>query len=280
MQHGRDQYHHRGEIHPAAEKSQRRRRVALPAPVHGAAETGPPAIRLPVEAGRQTSGLALIPGGMECPSAGTSLAPRGIGHIIVKIKQKLMEPDVCQQDLVHIPLLSRHGSNAMTKTGRNDPCPCGSGKKYKHCCLKKDEAAEHEARAAISQANQERSASRPRLADVMTRIADRLADQYGDYDDDELTNASNTAVDLVRAGKLDQAEQAARNLLVRFPYVHDGYDRLGMVYEARGDTKQAADYYRKAIDFIREHPDQYDGPELEAAFHRLVDKLDPPAPVS
>ena len=21
------------------------------------------------------------------------------------------------------------------KIGRNDPCPCGSGKKYKHCCL-------------------------------------------------------------------------------------------------------------------------------------------------
>lgn len=23
---------------------------------------------------------------------------------------------------------------APTKVGRNDPCPCGSGKKYKHCC--------------------------------------------------------------------------------------------------------------------------------------------------
>lgn len=23
-----------------------------------------------------------------------------------------------------------------SKTGRNDPCPCGSGKKYKHCCGK------------------------------------------------------------------------------------------------------------------------------------------------
>ena len=22
------------------------------------------------------------------------------------------------------------------KIGRNDPCPCGSGKKYKKCCLK------------------------------------------------------------------------------------------------------------------------------------------------
>jgi len=23
------------------------------------------------------------------------------------------------------------------RVGRNDPCPCGSGKKYKHCCWKK-----------------------------------------------------------------------------------------------------------------------------------------------
>jgi SEC-C motif-containing protein len=25
---------------------------------------------------------------------------------------------------------------ATPKVGRNDPCPCGSGKKYKHCCGK------------------------------------------------------------------------------------------------------------------------------------------------
>lgn len=25
----------------------------------------------------------------------------------------------------------------MEKVGRNDPCPCGSGKKYKNCCLQK-----------------------------------------------------------------------------------------------------------------------------------------------
>jgi hypothetical protein len=30
----------------------------------------------------------------------------------------------------------------VIKPGRNDPCPCGSGKKYKHCCLKKDEKAQ------------------------------------------------------------------------------------------------------------------------------------------
>ena len=26
------------------------------------------------------------------------------------------------------------------KTSRNDPCPCGSGKKYKACCKPRDEA--------------------------------------------------------------------------------------------------------------------------------------------
>ena len=24
------------------------------------------------------------------------------------------------------------------RPGRNDPCPCGSGKKYKHCCALKE----------------------------------------------------------------------------------------------------------------------------------------------
>jgi len=29
----------------------------------------------------------------------------------------------------------RHGRKRL---GRNDPCPCGSGKKYKNCCLRKN----------------------------------------------------------------------------------------------------------------------------------------------
>jgi hypothetical protein len=30
------------------------------------------------------------------------------------------------------------------KIGRNEPCPCGSGKKYKKCCLLKEEALQGE----------------------------------------------------------------------------------------------------------------------------------------
>jgi len=39
---------------------------------------------------------------------------------------------------------------ARKKTGRNDPCPCGSGKKYKKCCLDKDREAERSAPASGS----------------------------------------------------------------------------------------------------------------------------------
>jgi len=41
--------------------------------------------------------------------------------------------------------------------GRNEPCHCGSGKKYKQCHLDKDEAAAREARAA-AQAEAEKNA--------------------------------------------------------------------------------------------------------------------------
>ena len=40
------------------------------------------------------------------------------------------------------------GDSRFTAVGRNDPCPCGSGKKYKHCHLKAEQAARAGAHAA------------------------------------------------------------------------------------------------------------------------------------
>jgi hypothetical protein len=55
------------------------------------------------------------------------------------------------------------------------------------------------------------------------------------------------------------------------------HPRLGLVYEARGDHRQAADCYRKVIDSFAPTPttDNYD-PDFEAVFQKLVDRLDPP----
>ena len=37
----------------------------------------------------------------------------------------------------------------MVKIGRNQPCPCGSGKKYKHCCLTAEQFAKPAAAAQV-----------------------------------------------------------------------------------------------------------------------------------
>ncbi len=42
-------------------------------------------------------------------------------------------------------------TNEPHHPGRNAPCPCGSGRKYKHCCLEKDEAKAREASAAATE---------------------------------------------------------------------------------------------------------------------------------
>jgi tetratricopeptide (TPR) repeat protein len=157
-------------------------------------------------------------------------------------------------------------ATAMAKTGRNDPCPCGSGKKYKRCCVEKDETA---AAIAAAAAQTRQAAARAGTGALM----EALSEQRNPYDG--LVEASNAVMDMVRAGKLDEAEAAANDLLVRFPEVHDGYDRLGMVAEARGDKKLAAAYYRKVVELVRQNSDLYD-PQLQANFQKWADELDPP----
>ena len=129
----------------------------------------------------------------------------------------------------------------MAKIGRNDPCPCGSGQKYKRCCLPRDEAAAA-ARAA-----------------ARARVPDRTAADAITVDDgDGLDEASNCVVDLIDARRLDEAEQAAQDLLERYPEVHDGLERVAMVAAARGDRARAAEYYRQAADFVHTHAERYD----------------------
>ena len=41
---------------------------------------------------------------------------------------------------------------AKPTPGRNEPCHCDSGKKYKQCCLEKDEAARRKKQASGEQA--------------------------------------------------------------------------------------------------------------------------------
>lgn len=45
-------------------------------------------------------------------------------------REQVAEPTTTGGDGTNTPITKK------AKVGRNDPCPCGSGKKYKHCCGK------------------------------------------------------------------------------------------------------------------------------------------------
>jgi len=62
----------------------------------------------------------------------------------------------------------------VDRPGRNEPCPCGSGRKYKQCCLEKDEA---EARAAYAKAAAEAPEPSPEAAPKRTRTPKHQTEQ-------------------------------------------------------------------------------------------------------
>lgn len=114
----------------------------------------------------------------------------------------------------------------MAKIGRNTPCPCGSGKKYKKCCL-------------LSHNGAIQSNSQPtKFIPVYT----------------ELDQLSNSVMDLIKHNKLDEAEVVSKKLLNEYPDQIDGFERLAQVYEARGEKQTAADYYQKAAEFAKTMP--------------------------
>lgn len=157
----------------------------------------------------------------------------------------------------------------MARLGRNDPCPCKSGKKYKRCCGPAEQAADLAARRAT----QDEEAARVKAA----RAADKLAAREymaAFLDDVAFTEESNAIVGLIHAGQLDEAEARARALIVAVPEATDGLERLGHVYEARGDMKTAARYYREASAQTQAVGPQND--EHAIWLRELADRIDPP----
>ncbi len=126
--------------------------------------------------------------------------------------------------------------------GRNDPCPCGSGKKYKKCCLEKETVAPD-------------LAPRPKLHSPPPGIL---------YEDD-VDQLSNSAVDAIQKMRYEEAERLCEQLLRDFPTLIDGHDRLAMLREAQERFGEAAHHYGRALELMAKEPADYD-PELVTLF--------------
>ncbi len=100
------------------------------------------------------------------------------------------------------------------KIGRNQPCPCGSRKKYKKCCLNKPA-------------------------------------QAGTFVYTDLDQLSNSVWTYIQAEKWTKAEDACQKLLTQYPEQIDGLHRSAELWEARGDNARASDFYKKAANFAK-----------------------------
>jgi tetratricopeptide (TPR) repeat protein len=130
----------------------------------------------------------------------------------------------------------------MAKIGRNDPCPCGSGKKYKRCCQAREEAR------LAAQAQQ----LHPRELRLQQHDGELVCEHC-----QRLDALSNSVVTLVDQHRLDEALAVCEQLHREYPYMIEGLEGSAMVHEARGDWALAASYYQRALAFT-ERPDEHD----------------------
>jgi tetratricopeptide (TPR) repeat protein len=148
----------------------------------------------------------------------------------------------------------------MSNISRNDVCPCGSGRKYKRCCKNVDR----------TKAEKKAYAREKEMA-----LKTRSSFSGWGLGEDGLTRDSNHVVALIREGRLDDAEAAGTKLLQEHPEVHDGFERLAMVFEARGDRARALEMYKKALDFVLDHGELYDE-EMPRYFRTRITQLKNP----
>lgn len=105
--------------------------------------------------------------------------------------------------------------------GRNNPCPCGSGKKFKQCCLNKQPTQPHQAFASPQQ----------------------------------LSNALQLAQAQMVQGNLLQASTVCHRILQFIPHQPDAWHMLGVSELRQGNIEVAIGYLKQALKLRPEHPE-------------------------
>ncbi len=151
----------------------------------------------------------------------------------------------------------------MSKTGRNDPCPCGSGKKYKKCCLARDQAARP--RGATTDGEKPFIAEvRPELDEEVDRLMQRLEAGAGRAVEAEIKallqehphyHSTHFAMGVYFAMVLKDAAGAMPHFeeaVQIFPPFAEAHFNLGNVARQTGDVVKAVEAYRAALRYSRD----------------------------
>ncbi len=157
----------------------------------------------------------------------------------------------------------------MKKIGRNEKCPCGSGKKYKHCCALRPEplvakmSQEHSLKVTLTEAVQtiQRSAAEKKKAFMELGVFLLFATAEGDAWLLEITDSD--CVQLSRGGETLQLPFDENPETIELDWSHTfSINRKQFVIKAYAD---------ESITELPDAPSQ----EINAAIKRIRKKLSP-----
>lgn len=134
------------------------------------------------------------------------------------------------------------------KTGRNDPCPCGSGKKFKQCCESLASNSVQQRQHLLAQIPM---ALRTALAQQRAGNLDQAASIYRqilmiapDHPDAlHLLGAMQ-----LQEGRVDAAIETISRAVRANPRNPEAHNNLGFALHERGRLEQALTQYRQALD--------------------------------
>ena len=153
----------------------------------------------------------------------------------------------------------------MTKINRNAPCPCGSGKKYKKCCLRKDQQAEQQARAELAAAEkaeweEKEAASQVAFQAEGTPVEDEPAPEI-EEEPDPIREFWNDFWETWQDASYEQRLDIAETILREQPDMVDGEAAFEMLVDLHGQTAVAGEHnkFDALVDLLRQQaPDAYD----------------------
>jgi len=116
----------------------------------------------------------------------------------------------------------------ILKVGRNDPCPCGSGKKYKKCCMLKDEKRIQ--------------------SDESENTAAPSEDKKLNSHSDETENNLHRAYNLMEKSQFEQASRVFRTIILTDHNNYKAMTGYGRCLAEMGMYEDACKYFEKALE--------------------------------
>jgi len=131
----------------------------------------------------------------------------------------------------------------MGKIGRNDLCPCGSGKKFKKCCLDGSGSVGKQQDLAVLYNEQGNAcADRGELDEAIIRYEKALA-----INPHFAGACNNLGIVLKEKGLLAEAISCYQRAIEIQPAFAGAYSNLGVALKAQGRYEDAVDCYRQAL---------------------------------